>query len=872
MEIGDVILKLLSNFGIPGLVFTIVMLVNQSVWLAFVLALVSWVVTALIPMVLNVAGLLNPEFSKQWAENIRADFQQWTNRYYRKYRQHVLDRFHNIDLSGIGLSTFHNIEQENVFVELQIDRQAPTDAEGSIVPKPRREKGSTTTPSTQTIWWVLKSFQRIVIIGRPGSGKTTLLTHIAVTMFTPKSRNIAKMRSLLPIFIPFREYAIDILGSQDCTLLQIAEKVIAKCGEALPPQWLLRQLRNGKCIIMLDGLDEVQRDEDRLVVIQWVDAQMSDVKYSRNYFIITSRPGGIEKNQSQQIQTNVEVLPFSLTQQTVFAERWFLINELKRENLPRAKQDQKRVQLQAAELTENFLNDVRGSEAFSEFAGNPLLLTMMAMVYHRDRTLPENRAELYGKICQALLGERWAARGLKLPLKPDQAQFVLQPAAYHMMMQGQLKISADDMLAIIHEPLKKVNADLAADRDFLQAFETTTGLFVEVNPAEYEFAHKTFQEFLAAKYAQENGKIDAVLAAFCTEPTKVWWDETLRLYSALEDATPIVETCLAVKPISSPVLALALQCEQIAKRIEASVRSRLRDLTERIIQDHRALGWRAAAEVSLLLHLKKVTSVRDNTQMIKGMITHAEYQLFIDDMLTNGEHVQPDHWRSQHIFPTGQANEPIFGVSPNAAYVFGRWVTNWMERQFGKEYRYRLPHRDDYPTNMIGCFWVQDATEIRLYADRLIPSSRSLWTLVQASYSCARDRALASASASALASALARDGASALALALLNGILLLLVTIANRAGDEENEQMLAFRKFVADWITQQRQADQGAINSLAKRRVSDQDSEYIEQLRQLVRLWDDSLAGLAAFEQRINGQDKPIEGILLVRERVKEAD
>jgi hypothetical protein len=75
-----------------------------------------------------------------------------------------------------------------------------------------------------------------------------------------------------------------------------------------------------------------------------------------------------------------------------------------------------------------------------------------------------------------------------------------------------------------------------------------------------------------------------------------------------------------------------------------------------------------------------------NTYIDDTLVTCAEYQLFIDEMRTQGKYYQPDHWSSyQH--PAGQAHAPIFGVRFADAKSFCEWLT----KRETNEWAFRLP-------------------------------------------------------------------------------------------------------------------------------------------------------------------------------------
>jgi hypothetical protein len=77
--------------------------------------------------------------------------------------------------------------------------------------------------------------------------------------------------------------------------------------------------------------------------------------------------------------------------------------------------------------------------------------------------------------------------------------------------------------------------------------------------------------------------------------------------------------------------------------------------------------------------------IDENTYIDDTLVTCAEYQLFIDEMLEQGKYYQPDHWTS-YQFLKGQAKEPIFGMRPSDAAAFCDWLTKQDNKQI-----FRLP-------------------------------------------------------------------------------------------------------------------------------------------------------------------------------------
>ena len=128
-----------------------------------------------------------------------------------------------------------------------------------------------------------------------------------------------------------------------------------------------------------------------------------------------------------------------------------------------------------------------------------------------------------------------------------------------------------------------------------------------------------------------------------------------------------------------------------ALKIQLQVRQKLERILQDDIEDDDPERRKIVAEAWLALHLRRMRRVSDSLYVGDTLISHAEYQLFLDDHQMTGEHLYPDHWR-QHIFPTGEGKAPVVGVRPSDAEEFCQWLT----KRDKEGWRYRLPYAKEF--------------------------------------------------------------------------------------------------------------------------------------------------------------------------------
>ena len=227
-------------------------------------------------------------------------------RYYEKAIRHSR-HIRTFNVAGLFTKGAYILEIEQVFVEL---RMAPCHLQKANVNPIAFNNLSGSHP----VWEFLQRLEQqngvaLAIIGAPGCGKTTLLQYIALAL--TKHKRQYGLKVVTPIFLLLREHVQTIL--EDCPSL--AELVQMHFSDAKrypnlnPPfQYFENELDKGRCLILLDGLDEVSELEQRKLISQWIDTQIQN--YSRNRFVVTARPRGYQDAPLQSAHV-LEVMAFN---------------------------------------------------------------------------------------------------------------------------------------------------------------------------------------------------------------------------------------------------------------------------------------------------------------------------------------------------------------------------------------------------------------------------------------------------------------------------------------------------------------------------------------------------------------------------------
>jgi hypothetical protein len=327
----------------------------------------------------------------------------------------------------------------------------------------------------------------MMVLGGPGMGKSTFLRKVGLEAL--KQGQGEYQHICIPVFLELRKYRWD--KAMGINLQEKIAEEFQHCGLPEYQDCTERLLKQGKLLVLFDGLDEVPTE-----LLGQMTTAIKDLvdRYRENRFIASCRIAAYRSFQNFSRFTDVPIANFDEQQIRCFIENWF-----KSHDQPEWGQEcQKRL-------------NSDDHKATRELAQTPLLLTLICILFLKRGEFPTKRATLYSEAVWTLLAEWDASKDIerKQPYKGLDTkckEIMLAEIAYNNFTSNNLFFQQTEITQQIEQILKEMLTDEKRidGRDVLRAVEEQHGLLVNRYEDIYSFSHLTIQEFLTAKHIIDN--------------------------------------------------------------------------------------------------------------------------------------------------------------------------------------------------------------------------------------------------------------------------------------------------------------------------------------------------------------------------------
>ena len=293
-----------------------------------------------------------------------------------------------------------------------------------------------------------------------------------------------------------------------------------------------RQLRTGRALLLVDGVDELVPAQ-RAAVRTWLRGLLAE--YPQLRVVVTSRPGAADRGWlSGEGFAPVLLERMSPLDVAAFCRRW---HDALRDAAQRSAVVLPCSVDELREYERALLRQLDGRRHLRGLATSPLLCAMLcALNLDRRQQLPPDRMALYRDALALLLERRDAERevpaGRTVVLDTGSKLAVLQHVAWRLSLAGRAELPREDVLALVRRAVERMpNVEYTAE-DVLQHLLDRSGVLREPVVGRVDFVHRTFQEYLAAKEAVEDQPVDVLVTRAHLDQ---WWET---IVMAVGHATP----------------------------------------------------------------------------------------------------------------------------------------------------------------------------------------------------------------------------------------------------------------------------------------------------------------------------------------------
>ncbi|MEU0738548.1 NACHT domain-containing protein [Streptomyces sp. NPDC006134] len=468
----------------------------------------------------------------------------------RRYLPYVAERHDHLTIYGIDLRDAPDrwpLEVAYLTLEAVADPAPGPDPDSVPGEDPRVR--TTRMPADEA----LEREPRVLLRGDAGSGKTTLAQWLAVSA--------AREGTRVPFLLPLRTLIrTGPLPAPAAFLSAVG------CPLTPPDGWAERVLAVGRGLVLVDGLDEIP-EADRHTTRDWLRGLLG--AFPRNRWLLTTRPTAVRADWlAREGFLELSLAPMGRAEVATFVHRWHEAAD-------------------APEYEQPLLDSLHTKRDLARLATNPLMCGLVCAL-HRERRgyLPTGRKELYEAALTMLLARRDRERGMGTVEHPglgEEAQRdLLQRLAYALVLSGRTEMTLGTAEAVVERALPTLapaagRGDAAA---VLRALLLRSGVLRKPAEGVLDFVHRTFQDYLAARNAVEQGHLDVLTS----RADDAQWEDVIRM--AVAQARP-GERVMVLKELlaaGTPRLTLlALACLEHTVALDPAVRAEVEDRAAALI-------------------------------------------------------------------------------------------------------------------------------------------------------------------------------------------------------------------------------------------------------------------------------------------------
>jgi HEAT repeat protein len=479
----------------------------------------------------------------------------------------LIKRVTSLDTGGIhSTQRLSQIRLEEVYIPLQARREERL----QILGPPPFSKVLAAETSTENqallslpLFQIIACHDHLMLLGEPGSGKTTFLRYLALKHALASRDRVEDTgvgATRFPILLRIADYVeYGMRQGKSLSDFLVDDCVRHECPASALADMLSAELQAGRCLVLLDGLDEIVHADDRRAVARKLEEFVRRYDDTPNRFIITSRDAGYGEASLSDTFAHYTLRELEETDIRRFLESWYLAVEIALSPGEVATTRETRAKYEIADL----MHAIQIVPGVRRLAAKPLLLRTLAQLHRAGVPLPQRRVALYHQVVETLTQTWRPSQGVPASTLSELSALYGQPhltrllsrLAYWLHVEKPSRFASEGEICrelgrewarLTGRSWREEDPDVEKEiRQFLRAVREQTGILVEDVPHHYGFAHLAFEEYYAACYLLANTQERAQsIRAHLHDPR---WQEPILLALGLIGIESPDQACILVE-------------------------------------------------------------------------------------------------------------------------------------------------------------------------------------------------------------------------------------------------------------------------------------------------------------------------------------
>jgi hypothetical protein len=416
-----------------------------------------------------------------------------------------------------------------------------------------------------------QSHRNVLILGDPGSGKTCFVKSEMLSYCSSGDPHTSWYRLHIPIYVPLAEAAS--LLTKDLSLIEVCALIAERRSLPLERLHIDQLIAAGRAAFFFDGLDEVTLSEKRAEVVEAIGNLLAEASPLGNRFVVTSRPAAVQLIEIPSELTSLTLRGLSDTEIYTLASKILTVKVIPSGSADKVRIVENQLTDHDREIIDRILADCKSNAGLHRTATNPLLLTLLVMIYSNSGPFLAKRHKIYANAVQTLVTIRNREFARQVLAEADLRSRLGHVALSLFRRKATSVPTRSEVVALIEEAMRlepgislPVAPNVLKEKAsaFLQTVAEATGLLSihqrtgDSSEDSVSFMHYSFLEYYAAvgflssiEYKTNGNKAIAELSR------QVAWLEIVVLIAGLAgdhgDVTPLISQIVALQDESDEI-------------------------------------------------------------------------------------------------------------------------------------------------------------------------------------------------------------------------------------------------------------------------------------------------------------------------------